>query len=115
MVRVGNTGLISVLPRETKRSRKGLVKMNAPLYGNSMTVLKAHFDGNVLIPDEPVDLPRNCPLEIRVSQTIGKSSGKAGSFKCLSEVLEKFPENPDWPEDGAAQLDHYLYGTAKRK
>ena len=27
-----------------------------------MTVVKAHFDGKVLVPDEPVDLPLNCAL-----------------------------------------------------
>ena len=29
-------------------------------------VLKAHFDGKVIVPDTPVDLPRNQSLTIRV-------------------------------------------------
>ena len=28
--------------------------------------LKAHFDGKVLVPDEPVNLPVNCALEVQV-------------------------------------------------
>jgi hypothetical protein len=30
-------------------------------------------------------------------------------------ATEQAPPNPDWPEDGAAELDHYLYGTAKHE
>ena len=32
-----------------------------------MTTLTAHFDGKVLIPDEPVNLPVNQPLKVSVS------------------------------------------------
>ncbi|HWE94530.1 MAG TPA: hypothetical protein VG269_11255 [Tepidisphaeraceae bacterium] len=31
-----------------------------------MTTLRAHFDGRVLIPDAPVDLPTDRPLEVHV-------------------------------------------------
>lgn len=31
-----------------------------------MTTLRAHFDGRVLIPEQPVDLPLGCSLEIDV-------------------------------------------------
>ena len=31
-----------------------------------MITLRAHFDGHVLIPDEPVDLPQNCALHLEV-------------------------------------------------
>jgi hypothetical protein len=76
-----------------------------------MATLKAHFDGKALIPDEPVDLPLNCALEIQVKPI--KNGG--GSLAELARQLEKLPMNPDWPTDGAAQHDHYLYGTPKRK
>jgi hypothetical protein len=33
------------------------------------TIIRAHFDGKFLVPDEPVDLPFNCPLTIRVEET----------------------------------------------
>ena len=35
-----------------------------------MTKLHAHFDGRVLIPDEPVDLPRGCTLEVEVREVV---------------------------------------------
>ncbi|MBI2946540.1 MAG: hypothetical protein HYY23_02775 [Verrucomicrobia bacterium] len=90
-----------------------------------MTVLKAHYDGKVLVPDEPVDLPVNCALEVQVKTLEAKDSsqgpapqGSAVSDKPLlrlAQLLEELPDNPNWPADGAAQHDHYLYGTAKRR
>ncbi len=81
-----------------------------------MTVLKAHFDGRVLVPDEPVDLPVNCALELHVQplrkSTTARSEGK--SLMKLVELLEELPDNPDAPNDGAAQHDYYLYGLPKR-
>ena len=32
----------------------------------------------------------------------------------LVDVAEGVPHDPEWPADGAAGHDHYLYGTAKR-
>jgi len=34
---------------------------------SSMTILTAHFDGKVLVPDSPVKLPMNRPLKVSVS------------------------------------------------
>ena len=36
-----------------------------------MTKLKAHFDGKVLVPDEPVDLPVDRDLEIQINFVSG--------------------------------------------
>ena len=33
-----------------------------------MIILRAHFDGRVLVPDEPVDLPQGRTLEIQVRE-----------------------------------------------
>jgi len=83
-----------------------------------MTVLKAHFDGKVLVPDEPVDLPVDCALEVRVqplpvNKPASVSAGEKPLLK-LVKALDDLPANPDWPSDGAAQHDHYLYGLPKR-
>ncbi len=32
----------------------------------------------------------------------------------LVRVVEGVPDDAGWPTDGAAEHDHYLYGTAKR-
>lgn len=81
-----------------------------------MTVLKAHFDGKVLIPDEPVNLPMDCALEVHVLPAQVKKNGVADKkpLMKLVEALQELPSNPEWPSDGAAQHDHYLYGHSKR-
>jgi hypothetical protein len=75
-------------------------------------VLKAHFDGKVLVPDEPVDLPKHCALEVRVVP-VRPSSMKGNSLRRLVEVAKRFPVT-NAPVDGAEQHDHYLYGLPKR-
>ena len=46
-----------------------------------MTTLRAHFDGKVIVPDEPVDLPVNQPLIVRVEPANGTATpqGVAGA------------------------------------
>ncbi|MEX0777441.1 MAG: hypothetical protein WD042_17185 [Phycisphaeraceae bacterium] len=84
------------------------------------TRLRAHFDGKVLVPDEPVDLPVGEPLELTVCGTQAQSSEPAPPDpKTLAELadwIESLPPLPPGtlPRDGAAQHDHYLYGTPKR-
>ena len=78
-----------------------------------MTTLKAHFDGKVLIPDEPVNLPVNCALKIAVEPAEKPQSQSNGSLKSLVDLAKHFPIQ-DGPPDGAAQHDHYLYGLPKR-
>ncbi len=81
-----------------------------------MTVLKAHFDGRVLVPDEPVDLPVDCALEVHVQPLKERTSGSTEGKPLLKllQLLEDLPDDPNAPADGAAQHDHYLYGLPKR-
>ena len=74
--------------------------------------IRAHFDGKTLVPDEPVNLPVNCPLQIEVAPVAPATVGQRPQ-KNLAAALNDLPANPDWPSDGAAQHDHYLYGTPK--
>ena len=81
-----------------------------------MTTLKAHFDGKVLVPDEPVNLPVNRALKVLVEpveQPLTPANKEMPLLKLL-KAIEAMPSNPDWPSDGAAQHDHYLYGLPKR-
>lgn len=81
-----------------------------------MITVKAHFDGRVFVPEGPVDLPPGYAVEIPVSSppaSPAEPSSKPPLVE-LMEMLDKLPANPDWPPDGAAQHDHYLYGTPKR-
>ena len=76
-----------------------------------MTILKAHFDGKVIVPDEPVDLPVGQVLEVRVEPIEPPQQPKT-TLQKLAEVAREFPAE-GLPPDAAAQHDHYLYGTPK--
>ncbi len=78
-----------------------------------MITIKAKFDGKVFVPEEPIDLPVGQELEISIISPAPNPAPLTTLAK-LAEIAQQFPENPDWPPDGAAQHDHYLYGTPKR-
>jgi hypothetical protein len=71
-------------------------------------VIAAHYDGKVIVPDEPVELPvgQRLRLQVEIHET-----GKVGSFADLAQFAADLP---DAPPDLASQHDHYLYGTPKR-
>jgi hypothetical protein len=46
--------------------------------------LRAHFDGKVIVPDEPVDLPANSSLEIEVRTA--SSQPKAKKFRMKNGI-----------------------------
>jgi len=79
-----------------------------------MTIIKAHFDGRVLVPEEPVDLPTGQVFEVRLEALEPPQKPKTALQKLL-EIAEKYPAADDLPADLAAQHDHYLYGTPKRE
>ena len=78
-----------------------------------MTVLRAHFDGKVLVPDGPVDLPIGQALEVQVTPVNPDASGTL--LQRLARIGHEQPSDPNAPVDGAAQHDHYLYGQDKRR
>jgi hypothetical protein len=77
--------------------------------------LRVQFDGKVLIPQGPVDLPVNQILEIEVVLPAASEPGPAAAI-ALKDWLSAQPpiDRGDMPTDGAAQHDHYLYGHPKR-
>src|SRR5271157_4571002 len=77
-----------------------------------MTTLTAHFDGQVLIPDEPVKLPMNCALKVRV-EPVRQTAPTDRPLQRLVDLAKRFSV-ADGPPDGAAQHDHYLYGLPKK-
>jgi len=68
------------------------------------TSFSAHFDGRVIIPDQPVSLPVGQQLQISVEAVPGQ----------FIELTQFASDIPDSPGDLSAQHDHYLYGTPKR-
>ena len=49
--------------------------------GAMSVVIRAHFDGKVIVPDEPVDLPVDEPLEFELKQ--GRSREREAAWQSL--------------------------------
>lgn len=76
-----------------------------------MTV-NAHFDGGVIIPDEPLDLPQNQALIVRFELVDPRQPGESSALDWLAANAV---EQDDLPTDLAANHDHYLYGSVQGK
>jgi len=72
-----------------------------------MQTLAAHFDGKVIVPDEPVQLPVGRPLRVRIELAESPLPRYADFLRFVADL-------PDAPSDLSAQHDHYLYGSPKR-
>jgi hypothetical protein len=77
------------------------------------TTLRARYDGRVLVPEGPVDLPMDRVLELEVADVPEPSAG-ASSLHRLAQVARDLPPTHRPASDRAAQHDYYLYGIPKR-
>ena len=76
----------------------------------------AHTDGKVIIPDEPVDLPKGQRLRVTVEVVPEGEVTQAKMPDWVQDLVELSKQMPDdLPEDLAEQHAHYLYGTPKRR
>jgi hypothetical protein len=73
-----------------------------------MTV-HAHFDGKVLIPDEPLDLLPNQAVIVQIEPLEGDAEQSA-----LAWIAANAADSEALPEDLAEEHDHYLYGRPKK-
>jgi hypothetical protein len=69
--------------------------------------IKAHFDGKVIVPDEPLQFPVGQALRVHV-ELVEATSPR------FADLLQFEADLPDAPQDLSAQHDHYLYGSPKR-
>lgn len=69
--------------------------------------IAAYFDGRVLIPDEPVELPTGRRLRVQIELADDNPPRFASLLGFAADL-------PDAPADLAAQHDHYLTGAPKR-
>ena len=51
------------------------------------TVLRGHFDGRVIVPEVPVDLPRNQRLVIRVEPDEAPANASHGTVEFVAQAL----------------------------
>lgn len=72
------------------------------------TVVTVTFDGRTLLPESPLDLKPNTQYVVTI-EPLTIAEGNAW------DVLEAMTGAIDAPEDWAAEHDHYLYGTPKRR
>jgi hypothetical protein len=83
-----------------------------------MIAVKAHFDGQFIVPDEPLDLRKGQKLVVRIEPVgrVRKSSRKPGGRKktALDRIAELRVSDDSLPADLSYQHDHYLYGTPKK-
>jgi len=74
-----------------------------------MTV-SARFDGKVIVPDEPLDLPPNQPLILQI-ETVGDQIAPAKE-SVLNWLAVNAVDSDALPVDLADRHDHYLYGRS---
>lgn len=74
-----------------------------------MTV-SAHFDGKVIVPDEPLDLPPNQALILQIQAVAGKDVSVEES--ALSWIAANSVDSDALPADLADRHDRYLYGRS---
>ena len=75
-----------------------------------MTTVNAHFDGKVIIPDEPLDLPPNQPLIVSIEPVAEKR--EAAKESVLSWLAANAVASDALPADLADRHDRYLYGRS---
>jgi hypothetical protein len=79
-----------------------------------MVALKVRFDGKVLVPKEPIDLPCDVDLMVYVDVPVPSNQGDTRQ-SVLEWMVANSIEDSSLPTDLAHQHDHYLYGTPKKK
>jgi predicted DNA-binding antitoxin AbrB/MazE fold protein len=75
----------------------------------------AIYENGVFRPLNPVDIPDKTKVRCENVEVLGQSAASDDRpLMRLLEIAYSYPDDPDAPIDGAAQHDHYLYGTPKR-
>lgn len=70
-------------------------------------IINAHFDGKVIVPEQPVEMP----VGERLRVTLEVSAAEKPRYAAF---LELAADLPDAPCDMGHQHDHYLYGAPKK-
>ena len=69
--------------------------------------IAAHFDGKVIVPDEPVQFSAGQALRVHLEPA-------ESAVPRFADLLHFSADMPDAPNDLAAQHDHYLFGSPKQ-
>jgi hypothetical protein len=74
-----------------------------------MLTVNAHFDGEVIVPDEPLDLRPNQAVIVQIEPLEDETEESALAWIAASAV-----DSGALPTDLADQHDHYLYGRPRK-
>lgn len=77
-----------------------------------MVTVSAHFDGKVIVPDEPLDLPPNQALIVQIER-VGDQAVPSDE-SALTWIAAHAVDSEALPTDLAERHDHYLYGRAPK-
>lgn len=76
--------------------------------------VRAVFDGEVLRPQEPLDLEPNGVYQVTIEAEAPEPEEPVDEEKYPLMKYLRLARDLDLPSDFAEQHDHYLYGTPKR-
>ncbi|MBL8233529.1 MAG: hypothetical protein JNL98_33845 [Bryobacterales bacterium] len=80
-----------------------------------MIAFNAHFDGKVIVPEHPVDLPVDRAFVVHIETDRDADAGPTSEPLSGLRWLADNAVEDELPSDLSAHHDHYLYGTAKRR
>ncbi|HEY8666654.1 MAG TPA: hypothetical protein VIL86_08325 [Tepidisphaeraceae bacterium] len=78
-----------------------------------MIAIKGHFDGKVIVPDQPPDLRPGQRVLVHVVDDTA-ASDELPRQSALQWAASHPASDLNHPPDGADQHDHYLYHTPKK-
>jgi hypothetical protein len=73
----------------------------------------AHFDGNVIVPEQTVDLPQNRSFTVHV-EALGHTDEAKDLHPSALIWLAENAVDDELPADLSVRHDHYLYGASGR-
>ena len=94
-------------PVERQGAHEPVRVVKGAIMGKTLTAV---FDGEVLRPDSPVDLKLNARYQVTIEREV-QEVGDGNAWDTLEGLIGTI----EGPEDWAAEHDHYLYGTPKRR
>ncbi len=71
-----------------------------------MVALKAHYDGKVIVPDEPLSLAPNQPLRITIEQ-IEPVRSDGATFSPYTDLTAALRAGDMWDESAALHIDPF--------
>jgi hypothetical protein len=75
-----------------------------------MVTVSAHFDGKVIVPDEPLDLAPNQALIVQIQRVGGEAVPEDES--ALTWLAANAVDSEALPTDLADRHDYHLYGRS---